>query len=381
MFAFLLKLFKVDTTNRKAVGYFEGIFSIIINLIITAIKLGYAFISGSISLLADAVHSLSDIISSIIVIVSFKMSTKDPDINHPFGHGRIENITSIIIATLLMVVGFEFIAKSIEKIVSPEPIHIDNIGLTIVAFTIILKEFLARLSIYLGKLINSNSLIAEGHHHRSDALSTIIVIIGFVGNNYDIAYADGVAGLLVSLFIFHTAYDLIKDASQALMGQKPDKEILKHIKQTVKKYSEALGVHDVIVHDFGSIFNISLHVEVPDSMDIVKAHELADKIEKDIAQKYKGHVVVHLDPVNTEHPLYHKIKDFLREELAQKYPFFETAHDIRIVGNDQYFNIVFDINLPAGKDVSQALKEAKTLLKNEFGANDVSINPDLPLAG
>ncbi len=378
MFSYLIKIARIDPTDRKAVGYFEGWVSVAVNVLITVIKLVYGIISGSVSLLADAIHSLSDVISSVIVIFTFKFSTKGADAEHPFGHGRIENIASIIIATLLMVVGVEFLINSIERIISPKAIEIDKIGFTLITITILFKEFLARLAIYLGKLIDSSPLIAEGHHHRSDALSTVIVIIGFVGNNLGFAYADGIAGALVSLFIFHTAWDLIKDSSQVLIGRKPDPEIIKFIKDIASKYENVLGVHDIVVHDFGQIYNIALHVEIPDNIDIVTAHEISDKIEKEIGKKYKGHVIVHIDPVNTSHPMYHKVVDYLRKELGSKYPFFETAHDIRFVGDDKFFNIVFDINIPQDKSYSTLLNEVRNEIKKRFGANDVSINIDLP---
>jgi cation diffusion facilitator family transporter len=379
MFPFLLKIAKINSSDRKAVGYFEGWMSIAVNTIISAIKFIYGIISGSVSLLADAVHSLSDVLSSVIVIFTFKFSSKGADTQHPFGYGRIENIASIIIATLLMVVGFEFLIDSVQRILSPQAIKIDIWGLVLITLTIFLKEFLARLAIFLGKLIDSPPLIAEGYHHRSDALSTIIVIIAFIGNNLGFAYADGIAGLLVSLFLFHTAWDLIKESSQVLIGEKPDPEIIKYIKEVVSKYDKVFGVHDIIVHKFGQVYNISLHIEVPDDIDIVKAHEIADKIEKGIGEKYKGHVIVHLDPVNTSHPMYHDVVNYLRKEVGAKYPFFETAHDVRVVGDDKFFNIVFDINVPQNESYGSLFHEVKNELKKRFGANDVSINIDLPL--
>ncbi len=378
MFSHLLKIARIDPSDRKAVGYFEGWISIAVNVLITIIKLVYGIISGSVSLLADAIHSLSDVLSSVIVIFTFKFSTKGADAEHPFGHGRIENIASIIIATLLMVVGVEFLIDSVQRIMQPKAIEIDKWGFILITLTIFFKEFLARLAIYLGKLIDSSPLIAEGHHHRSDALSTIIVVIGFIGNNYGFVYADGIAGALVSLFIFHTAWDLIKDSSQVLIGKKPDPEIVKYIKELVSKYDNVLGVHDIVVHDFGQIYNIALHVEIPDNIDLVTAHEISDKIEKEIGKKYKGHIIVHIDPVNTSHPMYHKVVDYLRKELGKKYQFFETAHDIRFVGNDKFFNVVFDINIPQDKSYSTLLNEVRNEIKKRFGANDVSINIDLP---
>jgi len=378
MFYFLLRIFQVDIADRKAVGYLEGWLSVAVNLFIAGVKLIYGLISSSISLLADAAHSLSDVLSSVIVLFAFKYSTRAADIEHPFGHRRIENIASIIIATLLFVVGLEFIKDSVERLLNPYEVEISTVGLVIVTITILFKEFLARFSIFLGKEINAAPLIAEGQHHRSDALSTVVVIIGLVGNKYGFVYADGIAGIIISLFIFHTAWDLLKDSSQALLGKQTDPEIVKYIKKLVEKYEKIYGVHDIIVHDFGDLYNISFHVEVPDDIDIVEAHEIADRIEKEVAAKYKGHIVVHIDPVNTSHPKYYDTVKFLREELAKEYPFLETAHDIRFVGDEKFFNLVFDVNMIPDDNTYGLLNDIRRIINEKTGANDVSINIDLP---
>ncbi len=379
MFLFLLKLFGIQQNNRKAIGYFEGWVSIVINLIISAIKGFYAAISGSIALLADAVHSLSDVISSVIVIVAFKYSTKGADSKHPFGHGRIENIASIIIATLLMVVSFEFLMDSIERIIHPKAIQINIWILIILTITILLKELLARLSIFLGKMINSSSLMAEGYHHRTDAISTIIVIIGFIATKYNIYYADGIVGIIVSIFILHTAIDLVKDASKDLIGEKASPEIFNKIIEITKTFPEVLGAHDIIVHNFGNLYSISLHIEISDTIDILQAHTLAEKVEKKISGEFPGHTVVHIDPINNNHPLYTPIINFLKDDLVKKYPYLHSAHDIRIIGEHNHFNIVFDINVEPSPKLHKEIQEIRKKIINKFNANDVVINIDLPL--
>ena len=377
-FEFLLKLFKIKENERKKIGYFEGFFSIAINIIISLIKLFYGLALNSVSLIADAVHSVSDVLSSIVVIIGFKLSDKPADREHPFGHGRIDLIASVIISTMLLVVGFEFLKDAVLKIKNPSITTSTNIEILIIASTILLKELLAQFSFFLGEKINSPSLMAEGHHHRSDALSTIIVIISLIGSNYGYRWIDGVAGLIVAVFIMHTAIDLLKESANPLIGSAPDKEIIEDIKQTALSYPEVIDVHDIVVHQFGEKWHISLHIEVPHTMSILDAHTLADSIERRIQSKYKGMTVVHIDPVNSDHPYFQKVRDFIKK-LSEKYPELKTAHDIRIVGDEKTFNILFDINLEETPENYEKLKKIRKEIGEHFNAG-VVVNFDPPLS-
>ncbi len=378
LFESLLKLFKIREDERKKIGYFEGFFSIGVNVIISLIKLLYGLMLNSVSLIADAVHSISDVLSSIVVIIGFKLSEKPADKEHPFGHGRIDLIASVIIATMLLIVGFEFLKDSLLRIKNPTIVKSTPVEVLIISSTIIFKELLAQFSFFLGKKINSPSLMAEGHHHRSDALSTVIVILSLIAGNFGYRWFDGIAGILVALFIIHTAIDLLKDASNPLIGTAPDKEVIKNIKEIVLSYPEVIDYHDIVVHQFGDKWHISLHIEVPHTINIFDAHTLADSIERRIQSIYKGMAVVHIDPVNSDHPLYNKVKDFIKS-LANNYPELKTAHDVRIVGDEKNFNILFDINLEETKENYDRLKEIRRIISEKFNAG-VVVNVDPPLS-
>ncbi len=377
-FESLLKLFKIREEERKKVGYFEGFFSIGVNVIISLIKLVYGLILNSVSLIADAIHSISDVLSSIVVIIGFKLSEKPADKEHPFGHGRIDLIASVIISTMLLIVGFEFLKDSLFKIKNPTIVKSTTIEILIISLTIVFKELLAQFSFFLGKKINSPSLIAEGHHHRSDALSTVIVIISLIASNYGYKWFDGMAGIVVAIFIMHTAIDLLKDAANPLIGSAPEKEVIENIKKIALSYPEVIDVHDIVVHQFGEKWHISLHIEIPHTMTVLNAHTLADSIERRIQSIYKRMAVVHIDPVNSDHPLYGKVKDFIKS-LANNYPELKTAHDIRIVGDEKNFNILFDINLEETKENYNRLKEIRRIISERFNAG-VIVNVDPPLS-
>ncbi len=377
-FEFLLKLFKIKENERKKIGYFEGIFSILVNIIISLIKLFYGLALNSLSLIADAVHSISDVLSSVVVIIGFKLSDKPADKEHPFGHGRIDLVASVIISTMLLIVGFEFLKDAILRIKNPVIVSSTSIEILIIASTIVLKELLAQFSFFLGRKINSPSLMAEGHHHRSDALSTVIVIISLIASNYGYKWVDGVAGLIVALFIMHTAIDLLKESANPLIGSAPDKEIIEEIKKIALSYSDVIDVHDIVVHQFGEKWHISLHIEVPHTMSILDAHTLADSIERRVQSIYKGMTVVHIDPVNSDHPFFNKVRDFIKK-LGDKYPELKTAHDIRIVGDENTFNILFDINLEETEENYEKLKQIRKEISEHFNAG-VVVNVDPPLS-
>ncbi len=366
--------------DREKVGFLEGIVSIVVNVLIAAVKLFYGIAFHSISLIADAVHSLSDVLSSVVVIVGFKISARPPDEDHPFGHGRMELIASVIVATLLFVVGLEFLKDSISKIVKPEISELNAVGIVVVALTLLAKEGLARFSFFLGRTIDSSVLIADGHHHRSDAISTVLVLIslGFVHAGWP--RADGIGGLTVSIFIMATAIGLIRESASPLMGQNPSLEMVEQVKEIALKHEEVLGVHDIVVHDFRSIYNISLHIEVDYTMQLCRAHDISDAIEREVQGRFPGWAVVHVDPVNRTHSRYGEVSAAI-EELKKNHPIMETAHDIRIVGSDERFNIVMDINLEKTPARLAEIEEIRRRLNEQFPGAGIVFNIDPPVFG
>ncbi len=369
MFENLLRFLKVKVENKEQAGILEGTVSIFANLIIFAIKLTYGLMFNSISLIADAIHSLSDLISSFLVVAGAKVAAKPPDEQHPFGHGRVELVVSIIVATLLFIAGMEFIKDSIEKLYKPVEINVKLFGFILIVLTIIFKEILARFSFFLGEKFNSKLLIADGHHHRSDSITTIVVVISLICTYYGYTAVDGIAGIIVAFFIIHSAWELIKDSSGPLLGEKASDKQLKRIATIAMKGEGVIGVHDIVIHDFGNLFHISLHVELNYKESLCKAHEIADKLEKEIMKQFPGHIIVHIDPVNPENSALKKVNKTLAN-LSKQYPVFNSMKNLRLVGNETNFNIVFDIS----KEEQMEITELKKIVKQHFPKSDIAIN-------
>jgi len=364
--------------DRERIGILEAWTSIVVNVLIAAVKYLFGWLSGSISLLADATHTLSDVVSSAIVLFGFRISAQPPDRSHPFGHGRMELVSAVIMATLLFSVGVEFMRDGVIRLIRPETPSLSVIGFVVVAFTMLLKEGLARFSIWLGRLIKSNALIADGQHHRSDALSTVVVLLALIGTGYGYTWLDGAGGIIVSLFIMHTAYELIRDSVSPLLGQRPDKDMLRRITEIAESTDGVRGTHDIVVHDFQTIYNISIHIEVDHAMSLTMAHDISDRIERAIEREFPGWAVVHVDPVNREHPAYPGIEAELGR-LREDYPFMESVHDLRLIGTPTRYNVVFDINAPAGRETEEALAAISKRLMEKFPGIGVVINQDPPL--
>ncbi len=369
-----------DAESRRSLGMLEAWVSIGVNIIIAAIKMVYGVLANSVGLIADAVHSLSDVLSSGVVLIGFRIAGQPPDEEHPFGHGRMELITAVIMATLLAAVGLEFLVDGISRVRTPAIGSISINGLIVVGFTLVLKEGLARFSIWIGHAIQSQALIADGQHHRSDALSTVVVILSLVGVRMGFPWLDGAGAIVVAGFILFTAIELLRDATSPLLGQRPSGRMLQTIREIADAHPGVIGIHDIVVHDFQSIYNVSLHIEVDQSLSLVRAHEISDSIERKIQERYPGWTVVHVDPVDRSHPMYPAVVDLL-SDLAGEYPFMDSVHDIRIVGSVHRFNIVFDVNAPGGEQQKQDIREVKERIRNGFPECGVVITVDPPVPG
>ncbi|MBN1638845.1 MAG: cation transporter [Ignavibacteriales bacterium] len=277
-------------------GYIEGIASIIVNLILFGLKMWVGILVGSVALIADAWHTLSDSLTSGVVIVGVWISKKPADKKHPFGHGRAELISAIIISILLALVGINFIFDSINQLVDKVNVNYSTLAIVITTISIIAKEGLARFSIWAGKKTGLKSLIADGWHHRSDALTSVIILIGIFLSPY-FWWIDGVLGLIVSLFIFKVAYDVFKDTSTLLIGEKPDSELIEKIKETIKEITgDTLDFHHEHYHRYGEHIEISFHLCLPGELTLDESHNIVDKIEKEIKFKYNVDATIHAEP-------------------------------------------------------------------------------------
>ena len=289
-----------DSFVRSYYGILEGWLSVGINLILGISKIIIATMIGSISLLADGIHSLSDMVTSFIVISSFHLGRKPSDEEHPFGHGRVEQIAALIMAVLIGVSGFELIKSGFDRVLEPRPVQMSIIAIAILVLTVILKEILSRISQYYGHKIHSLALEADSWHHRTDAISSILVIIAILSAQAGLTLADGIVGVLIGLFIIYTGIDIARRSSMKLLGTRPSEELIKKVESLALRTENALAIHDMICHEYGTQMVISFHLEVPSHLKLSEAHTIADKIENKILTELQIQTTVHLDPVLPE---------------------------------------------------------------------------------
>ncbi len=288
-----------DPTVRAKYGYLEGTVSIVGNSLLFVIKLILGLFLNSIALIADSVHTLSDVATSAVVIFGFKVSKKPSDKEHPFGHGRAEYIATLIIAILLAVTGFGFIEQSIDRIMNAVELTNLDYSLTVVIillFSAVFKEWMARFSFAIGKKINSDILVADAWHHRSDALAAVGVAISIIGSYYGYIVLDPIFGIIVSLIIIYVAILLGKTSSNYLMGQAPDKELIETIKEIAKSVNGVKDVHSISVHDYGNSKVITFHAEVDNNLTMDEAHNIADELENKIMEKKNHSTIIHMEP-------------------------------------------------------------------------------------
>lgn len=290
--------------NSKKAGYLEGTVSIVVNIGLFSIKLWAGIVSGSIALTADAWHTLSDSISSVIVIAGSKLSSRKPDKAHPFGHGRWEQIASIFIGFLLGLIAYDFLKDSILNIQSGDTVHFGRLAIIVTIVSIVVKEALAQYAFYLSRKTNNLSVKADGWHHRTDAISSMVVLVGiFLSDRF--WWIDSVLGIIIALLLFYAAYDIIKEAIGKLLGEQPDETLIKQIEDIVESEGiPNLNPHHYHIHNYISSKELTFHIKVENSMDVESAHLIATSIEKKIYEKLSIVATIHIEPKNYGHDKY-----------------------------------------------------------------------------
>ena len=294
----LISLFNLDKGDKiKNYGYFEGILSIVVNIILFLMKFIFGTVLNSIALIADSYHTLSDVLTSVLVVVGFKISAKPPDEKHPFGHGRVERVFAIAIAAILIIVGIEFFANSYKRLINPISIKADLLIILLLIFSVFVKEFLTAVSYILGIRINSASLKADAWHHRSDAIATAIVVAGFIAFRFGLFRLDGILGMGISVLIAYTGYSIIREASSMLMGEAPPSALVKKIEEIALCCDGVTNVHHIHVHDYGGIIEITVHIRLKRDTHLDDAHEKASGVEKALRENIqRAEVTVHVEP-------------------------------------------------------------------------------------
>lgn len=361
-----------DQDVRSQYGLLGGWISIVINLVLTMLKGSIGVVIGSIALIADGVHSLSDVVTSAIVVVSFKWAKKPSDMSHPFGHGRFEAIATLIVAVLLMVLGLEFLKTSIGRMIRPISYEINLWIAGFVICTIIVKELLARFTMVLSHMIQSSALKADSWHHRTDALSSFLVLVAFGGQYIKFPMLDGIAGIFISFFICWTGWYIARDGIDDLLGKRPSDELVQKIKQAVRECPEVLDMHDLIIHQYGQQMVLSLHIQVSEMFSLKEAHSISERVERKILDKFGAHATIHLDPVNMMDPEHNRIRKYV-QDLLNRCAFSAEYHDLRVVEEETGRIVMFDLVIESSikDDQIMTLKESleKSIL-NTFASID-----------
>ncbi|UCH14583.1 MAG: cation transporter [Bacteroidales bacterium] len=283
--------------NQSKYAYIEGWMSISINILLFALKYWAGIVSNSIAIIADAWHTLSDSISSVIVLIGVKISNKPADKKHPFGHGRAELIASVIIGVILAIIGFDFFVNSIEKLRDKERATYGVLAIVAIVASIILKELLAQYAFWAGKKTDIKSLKADGWHHRSDALSSVIILAGVFLNKY-FWWVDGILGILVAVFIFYAAYEILKNGINPLIGEVPDIELINKVKVISDRVAgQKTNIHHIHIHKYGHHTEITFHIRLPKDYIFEKVHNIATGIEISIKEELNIEATIHMEPL------------------------------------------------------------------------------------
>ncbi|MBO5453568.1 MAG: cation transporter [Clostridia bacterium] len=348
----IFKIFIKDKDNLKnpkvrfAYGTFGSIMGIVVNFILFVFKLTAGILSGSISIIADAVNNLSDAGSSVITLTGFHLAKKPASKDHPFGHGRIEYISAVLVSLVIILMGFELFKSSIGKIITPSEVHTDILSLCILIGAIIAKTFLFFFYRKIALKINSDSLHAASKDSLSDCISTGTVLLGILVSWIFSVNIDAFLGLAVSVFILYTGISTIKDSLSPLLGEPPTKEMVDEIEKIVMDHDEICGIHDLIIHNYGpDNYIITLHAEVPASGDILLMHDKIDHIERELGEKLGCMATIHMDPIETDNEQIKELKDFAESVIKEIDPIL-TLHDFRAVIGNTHTNLIFDLIIP-----------------------------------
>lgn len=368
-----------DKKIRQKYGYLGGFVGIVCNVILSAGKVIIGLMVNSIAITADAMNNLSDAASSIITLIGFKITNKPADREHPFGHARIEYISAMVVSFMVILVGFEFLKSSLDRIRNPVVLKFDIISFSVLILSIGVKVWLSRFYKKIGRTIGSKTMEASAVDSLSDVITTSVVVFSLLGSLWIAFPIDGYIGLLVSAFIIYSGISLTKETLNPLLGEAPEPEFIYEITEKIMSYDGIIGIHDMIVHNYGpGRCVVSLHAEIPAKMDIMKAHDIIDLAEQEISEGMDIHMVIHMDPINTDDKLVQKTQEQVLKVISELNEDL-TIHDFRIVGGDGHKNVIFDLVVPYEYDEKRAKdlsKEVAQAIKTEYPNYDAVINID-----
>ncbi len=337
---------KDATEIRQAYGVLCGLAGIFFNVVLALGKFVAGLLSGSIAIMADAANNLSDAGSSMIVLFGFKLAGQKPDPDHPFGHGRVEYISGLLVSMLIIYMAVELLKSSVDTILHPGDVTFEPVILIILIVSILVKFYMFLYNRKYGKKIQSEAMLATSMDSLSDMGATAVVLISMLVSHYTSLQIDGICGVLVALLIFYAGINSAKETINPLLGQPPEPEFVKHIEEIVLSKEEIIGIHDLIVHNYGpGRVMISLHAEVPADGDILALHDVIDNVEHQLKQELHCAAVIHMDPVCTKDEQTLELKRVVTEIVKEVSPAL-SIHDFRVVKGPTHTNLIFDMLVP-----------------------------------
>ena len=357
-----------DAAVRTAYGNLASLVGMACNILLCIGKLLAGTLFGSIAIMADALNNLSDASSNVVSLIGFRLAAKAPDAEHPYGHARYEYLAGLVVSVTILAIGLSLLKESALKVLHPTPVVFSWLSIGVLAASILIKLWLSGFNRAVGKKINSETLMATAADSRNDVLTTGAVLLSTILcslTGYGIM--DGIMGVGVAAFILWSGWGLVMDTLSPLLGESPSPELVEHIEQTVMSYPGVLGVHDLMVHDYGPGHQFaSLHVEFPAETDPLTAHDVIDNIENDFLKKDRLQVTIHYDPIVTADASVGVLRARLKEHARQLDPRL-SIHDLRIVPGDSHTNVLFDLAFPAGYtgDIDQMLAKMCQFVKEQ----------------
>lgn len=361
-----------DPAVRTRCGLLSGITGIILNIILVAGKLTVGIIAGSVAIIADAINNFSDAASSVITLAGFKLAGQKPDKEHPFGHGRIEYVAGLIVSVLIIFMGFELAWSSIEKIITPEAAEFSYAAMGVLIAAILVKFWLFYFNRKIAKRINSPSIAATASDSISDVIATGVVLAALIAGQYTTFPIDGVAGVIVAIFIFKAGWGAVKTTQAPLLGRPMSKELADAIDKLALEHENILGIHDLIYHDYGpGRAIVSFHAEVPADGNLMETHEMIDHVEREIREKFGIEAVIHMDPIVVDGDT-EEMRTLVESVIKSIHP-DASIHDLRIAEWNKIHNVYFDVIVPYGLDISDEEIEnrVKEQIKEKSGFNAV----------
>ena len=371
---------QITQKDREIVGNFASYTGIILNVCLALAKIIAGLFFSSISIFADGFNNLSDTGNSIVSLVSFKLSNKPADKDHPFGHERIEYVASLVVGISILLLSIELFQSSITKVINPTPIEFSFIIIVVLLLSIIVKLWMYRFYNKCAQTINSTVLVANAKDSLNDVFATSAIIASTLLSYFLDIQLDGIMGLVVAMIIALNGYNILKDAMNKIIGEAPSKEFVTKIEQKIKSYEGVYGFHDLMIHSYGSLRCFaSVHVEVDSRVDILISHDLIDNIEQDFLKNEGINIVIHVDPIVLDNPTLLDLKEKVRSSILELSGEIET-HDFRLVVGPTHLTIVFDCVIPYHVSVNEKLVLSK--IENMLTSLDtsylVSINFERP---